>query len=185
MLACSTDLNLAASSSSSPLIDAVLCLLPGPAVVLVLGPQGILEHSVEVWYVGRRYACFHLYFPRSRTGMSGNYIQAVQARCEGLIDFIRRQIPARRSSRYCFTADRRLRCALSTSNCYRRRRSRVKKGGSGSAGCVADRSLSLAVSGDKSGTNSFPSPSPARCPFRLKSMIVDTTDTTVHDSHCQ
>lgn len=98
VLACSTDLNLAASSSSSPLIDAVLCLLPGPAVVLVLGPQGILEHSVEVWYVGRRYACFHPYFPRSRTGMSGNYIQAVQVRREGLIDFIRRQIPARRSA---------------------------------------------------------------------------------------
>lgn len=77
---------------------AVLCLLPGPAVVLVLGPQGILEHSDEVWYVGRRYACFHPYFPRSRTGMSGNYIQAVQVRREGLIDFIRRQIPARRSA---------------------------------------------------------------------------------------
>lgn len=27
--------------------------------------------------------------------MSGNYIQAVQVRREGLIDFIRRQIPAR------------------------------------------------------------------------------------------
>lgn len=51
--------------------------------------------------------------------MSGNYIQAVQVRREGLIDFIRRQIPARTGRSAPEASD-----LLST--CYRRSQAKMR-----------------------------------------------------------